>query len=152
MKLINNLKIRSFELPDLNSVFIIDKESFGEDCYPFFFFRQAYDMFNDLFVIAEINGEVVGYIIGSIIHNSQAGWIISMAVKKNYRKKGIATQLIQNLVDLFSKYKITKIYLTVDPENFDALNLYQKIGFINEKSSKDYFGKGNDRIVMHMEI
>ena len=89
-------------------------------------------------MIAEVEGEIVGYIIGAITHNDQKGWILSIAVKMSHRNKGIATILIQSILNLFSKYKIMNIYLTVNPENSHIIKFYQKLGFDVIETIKNY--------------
>lgn len=62
-----------------------------------------------------------------------------------HKNKGTAQEVIQHICKyLFSKYKISKIYLGVNKKNKSAFNAYLKSGFIFHKTKKnlmvrDYF-------------
>ena len=53
---------------------------------------------------------------------------LGIAIKKKYRGQGIGTFLMKKIIDHAKKSGITKISLSVIPDNF-ALKLYQKLGF-----------------------
>jgi len=59
---------------------------------------------------------------------------LGMAVIKDYRGKGIGTELVNKICYHARKLGIEKISLSVDPNNF-ALKLYQKFGFIKVSES-----------------
>ena len=58
-------------------------------------------------------------------------------IDKKYRRKGIGTNILTNILNNNSK-----VYLWVYKENYNALNLYKKLGFkIKETSKNRYFMK-----------
>ena len=64
----------------------------------------------------------------------QSGQIGRMAVLKEYRKKGVATELMDLLISYFETSKYEKIILEVRESNTSAQSLYKKYNF-------KYFGK-----------
>jgi ribosomal-protein-alanine N-acetyltransferase len=89
-------------------------------------------------------------IIKSYDENS-AAYIAGFWVQKNYRSKGIGSKFLINVIKLLAKDCIEKIYLTVDPANEKAVSFYKKAGFKVVKFKTDFYGRGEDRLVMKYE-
>ena len=68
--------------------------------------------------------------------------IFEIAVDKNFRKKGIASKLLNRINDE------RKILLEVSEKNRVAINLYKKNGFKMISRRKNYYLDGSDAIVM----
>ena len=68
--------------------------------------------------------------------------IFEIAVDKNFRKKGIASKLLNRINDE------RKILLEVSEKNEVAINLYKKNGFKMISRRKNYYLDGSDAIVM----
>jgi ribosomal protein S18 acetylase RimI-like enzyme len=64
-------------------------------------------------------------------------YISGLYVKKAYRNRNIATYLISYIVDTFTNYGYKEITVLVDRTNTAAVNLYKKMGFINERTYKE---------------
>ena len=52
-----------------------------------------------------------------------------MSVVENYRKQGIGTKLLTNMIEKLMQIGYEQVSLSVDLENY-ALKLYQKFGFV----------------------
>ena len=68
--------------------------------------------------------------------------IFEIAVDKNFRKKGLASKLLNRINDE------RKILLEVSEKNDVAINLYKKNGFKMISRRKNYYLDGSDAIVM----
>jgi len=94
----------------------------------------------DLCFVAEINGELVGAIWIRNFNdvNKAYGFVdsktpeLSMAVYKQFRKKGIGTLLLKTMVKVMTDRCYKQISLSVDKMNY-AYDLYKKFGFIDYK-------------------
>jgi len=88
-----------------------------------------------LLVVAEINGEIVG---SANLHNGQRKRIQHVAdaaitVLKEFRSLGVGKALMEALIKWASEHPvIEKIGLGVFSNNAGAINLYKKLGFIEE--------------------
>ena len=84
-----------------------------------------------MILFAEENKEVVGCLAISIYKGlyKKVGFIDDIFVLKDYRKKEIATKLINEFMGILKKKKINYIRLGVNPKNKVAQNLYKKLGF-----------------------
>jgi GNAT superfamily N-acetyltransferase len=65
--------------------------------------------------------------IQQIVHKTPQ--LNSLYIDKQYRKKGLATLLIQKIEDLARQRGYSKLGLSVDIKNKPAINLYSKLGF-----------------------
>ncbi|QIB26900.1 GNAT family N-acetyltransferase [Caloranaerobacter azorensis] len=120
--------------------------------------EECYNSDNKLFLIAEIEGEIVGNLSfkGSNRRRLKHAGEFGISVKKEYWNMGIASQLIKELIEWAkSSGIIKKINLKVREDNERAINLYRKFGFIEEgKISKEFYvnGKYYSTILMGLEI
>lgn len=75
--------------------------------------------------------ELKGYIIGSIVTSeyNNYGYIDDIFISRKFRKKGLATYLINNFILTLKRMKIKKIRLGVNINNKGAIKFYKKIGF-----------------------
>ena len=107
-----------------------------------------YNTFTRLFAYI-LNNRVVGIIqISDIIDRYE---IIYIEVDKNYRKQGIATSLIEYVVDLGKNNNIINITLEVCVDNTSAIKLYEKNLFKKVSIRKGYYN-GIDGILMERKL
>tara|TARA_Y100000590_G_scaffold195872_1_gene222430 strand:+ start:1402 stop:2379 length:978 start_codon:yes stop_codon:yes gene_type:complete len=76
------------------------------------------------------SGLVVGNIGAQPISSAMDTWLIAnVAVHPDYRRQGIAQQLVEAALESVASKGATRVILQVDIDNNDAANLYTKIGF-----------------------
>lgn len=83
--------------------------------------------------VAEEKGKVIGYVASQTV-NYQHGvdkllWIEYIVTKKEHRRHGVATLLLEKLIDHAKHEKIDRIYTTINPDNTASIKLHQKLGF-----------------------
>lgn len=153
-------KLRNFELNDLQDVMHINRVCLPEN-YTDFFFLDLYRRFPETFIVAEENGEIVGYIMCRIeIGLSDFGFsglikkghIVSIAVMPQHRQKGIGQALITNALIGMRSYGAKQCFLEVRIANDPAINLYKKLGFKITRTIHGYYADGEDAYVMSKEI
>ncbi|MEM2633527.1 MAG: ribosomal protein S18-alanine N-acetyltransferase, partial [Nitrososphaerota archaeon] len=106
--------------------------------------------YSDGFLIAKINDHIVGYIIGIIEKN--IGTIVSIAVKKDYRKKGIGKKLLDSIIEYFKSRNVSLVNLQVRIDNYEAISFYEKNGFKKVKVLKNYYSDGCDAFLMEKKV
>lgn len=85
--------------------------------------------------VARSEDGFLGYIICGyferwpIFKNRKVGFIESIGVKKEYRKKGVASQLLEQAVAWFKEQGYAEIDLNVFSFNEDAIKFYEKHNF-----------------------
>lgn len=99
---------------------------------------------NSIYLVAEIDKKIVGYVRGSILENkdpffktNKIGYLNALAVLKKYAGRGIASKLNQSIEKWFKENKCSQIHLEVF-ENNPAIQIYEKWGYItfNRKMAK----------------
>ncbi len=112
---------------------------------------QFYETCSDGFIVAEINGIVVGYIVG-FQTLEQTGRIFSFAVHPDYQKRGIGSRLLKEMINLFSRAGVSEIILEVRISNIRAKNFYEKYGFYQISVLKRYYNDGENAYLMRLDL
>ncbi|AXK38973.1 GNAT family N-acetyltransferase [Crenobacter cavernae] len=147
------MPIRHPLLADLPAVFAVEQAVFGSHVYPDFFFRQAFDLWRGLFLVADGgDGELDGYIVGATSEEAGVLWIVSLAVRERCRGQGVGRALSAALIAAMRARGATAVQLTVDPGNAGAVALYKTLGFEAVGEEADYFGEGEPRLVMRLAL
>ena len=143
------IKYRLATLSDFNAVEAIENECFKE---PY----SAEDLYYEFkgnpvnkIIVAEEDGLVVGFIDFLITFNSST--IMQVAVTKEFRGKGIATQLLSEMEKSFPKNIVDiveSITLEVRESNEAAKNLYLKNGYKVVVIKSNYYKDGENAIYM----
>lgn len=132
--------IEKFKLSELKRILEIEKNSFPKSAYDRFTFLQYFDILHDNFLVHVSDSEIItGYIIFY-----PDGHIVSIAIDKKYRRKGIGTLLVKEVIHR-SKNDIALV--EVRQSNIGALNFYYKIGFKKIGKINNYYGN-EDAVVL----
>ena len=149
--------LRTFTVSDLERVMHINTACLPEN-YSSFFYKDLYTRFPDTFIVAEMDGEIQGYIMCRI----EKGWskrgrlsparlchVVSIAVMESYRRRGIGKALVEQAMNRGRKvYDSNEGYLEVRVSNEPAVNLYVNLGFTKVKRNYGYYLNGEDAWVM----
>jgi ribosomal protein S18 acetylase RimI-like enzyme len=81
----------------------------------------------DLFLIAEVETEIVGTVIGGF--DGRRGLIYHLAVSDPYREQGIGTRLMETVETRLRSKGCIRCYLLVTKDNEEAMRYYQGIGW-----------------------
>lgn len=129
----------------------IEKVSFpNRNAYPNSLFEKYYKECPEGFIVAESGGEIIGYIIGRQ-KNDQVK-IISLAVKPDFRQKGIGKKLTNFLIHRFKKEGVKEISLNVRVKNKIGIAFYQKLGFKISKMIKNYYRNIDDAYSIKLSL
>ena len=149
--------LRTFTVSDLERVIHINTACLPEN-YSSFFYKDLYTRFPDTFIVAEMDGELQGYIMCRI----EKGWskrgrlsparlchVVSIAVMESYRRRGIGKALVEQAMGRGRRtYDSNEGYLEVRVSNEPAVNLYANLGFTKVKRNYGYYLNGEDAWVM----
>lgn len=143
------IHIRDTEEEDLRSIYKIAQDSF-KDPYPLRLLRHIHSTKPEGFLTAEIDDEIVGYLIG-LVRWGNMGHILAIAVDEPYRRQGVGSALIMNAIDRLKKNGANRVKLEVRASNETAENFYLKIGFKPEKTVPAYYSDGEAAITMEYQ-
>lgn len=146
-----DITIDIMTIDDLYQVMKIERECFPAPWSVSSFLRDIRDNLCAIYLSAYVNDKLVGYTGGWLIKRELH--ITNLAVKKQLRQQGIATELIHELISLSKEQGIFHATLEVRKSNTGALNLYQKLGFRIAGCKPGYYSNNNeDALVMWKKI
>ncbi|MDF2815467.1 MAG: GCN5-related N-acetyltransferase [Paenibacillus sp.] len=131
--------VRPFQLSDYAMITSLMEEVLSVACAEETMeaFAKQLSLDSDLILVAVLNEEVAGVIIGTIDQKNQ-GYYYRIAVSSQYQRRGIGKTLIQTMKQRFLQRKVSKILITVDPHNEPILPLYEAVGYADTDFSRSY--------------
>jgi len=152
--------LRRFQPDDLEKVVHINQVCLPEN-YSTYFFMDLYERYPETFIVAEVAGEIAGYIMCRIETGlpdfglfgiAKRGHVISVAVLPEYQRKGIGEALIREAMLRMRQYKAKECYLEVRVTNTPAINLYKKLNFETSRTVRGYYADGEDAAIMTRKL
>ena len=137
-----NIVIADMKISDLENLKISDFDDF----WNMDILKDELTSQTSQFICAKYENKIVGF-AGIKIVIDEAD-IMNIAVKKDYRRQGIATLLLNHILNICKEKGIKMINLEVNEENFSAISLYQKLGFEECGRRKQYYDNKYDAILM----
>lgn len=151
VKNLKSFKIRSFRRTDINRIVEIEKECFPNP-WAKIFFEVAYSSYPRGFLVAEMNGKVVGYAVATIEGMVGSAQLLNLAVDKRYRGRGIGSLLLREVIKRVREDGASKIFLQVRVSNFKAITLYLNFNFQIERILPKYYHDGEDAYLMSKKL
>lgn len=111
---------------DIPGILSVENECFLKPWSEKIFLETIGNM-DTLFLKATVFCEIVGYIGIYFVENE--GYVYNLAVKKNFRNLGIATKLLNNIINFCKKHRFNFLSLEVRKSNSAAIKLYTNRGF-----------------------
>ena len=89
---------------------------------------------NTLFLVAEINEEVIGYVYGTVDYRTEyipktIGTIASIHIHEDFRRQSVGCKLVKRLCEFFKTKNVENVYLRYVIGNREAENFWNKLGF-----------------------
>lgn len=143
------INIRTPEITDANPIYNLICESRPLDINSLYSYLLICTHFNQTSVVAELNGNILGYVSAYVNPNSKDSLFIwQVAVNSTIRSTGLATRMINDIMGREELHNIKFIETTVTPSNKASMALFQKIALLFktkcEKTpffTEDLFGK-----------
>lgn len=130
--------------------------------YSSYFYIDLHRRFPKTFLVAEVEGEIQGYIMCRIergfskLHTfrpMKLCHVVSIAVREPYRRRGIGTALmLEAMRNGRKEYGTGECYLEVRVTNEPAIRLYEKLGFVKVGKRRSYYLDGEDAWIMAIAI
>jgi len=92
-------------------------------------FRKAIYSSKEKFLIYEEGGKIIGF-GGAALSNKKRGAEITLIyLRRGYRKKGVGSKILRELLKWLKEKKESKVHVTMDVTNDASINLHKKFGF-----------------------
>ena len=160
LRQLGDCNIRRAGPSDLISIMEINLKTLPEH-YSDYFYECLLAELPEAFIVAEIGGKHVGYIMCKTEHGFsnfkklgfvKKGHVVSIAVIDEYRRKGIGNALVEESVNGVKLRKCDEFYLEVRCSNNEAVKLYEKLGFTIQQQLNAYYRDGEDAYLMAIEL
>lgn len=97
---------------------------------------------DDRCLVAECDGKIVGAVWTRVMndygHIADGIPSLAMSLYKEYRNKGIGTELLERMLQLLRKEGYKQVSLSVQKANY-AVRMYRKVGFkVHKETEEEY--------------
>ncbi|MEG1583186.1 MAG: GNAT family N-acetyltransferase [Cetobacterium sp.] len=135
----------------IDKIYSNELESFGLMGGADMWMIMSFIRYGKLYVLMD-GDELLSVAQYQAVLSEKSVFLYGFSTVPSQRGKGYAIELLIKTHEELKKYDIEKIYLTVDPKNLIAINMYQKMGYTIVELQKDEYGKGIDRYLMVKEL
>lgn len=141
--------IRKAEPLDAAKLYKLEQELFSVENYPLSKSSFAYHLRNNLLYIAEVDGNIAGYVL-VLIKRTNAK-LYSIGVSEAYRGRKIANELLKIVSKELISLGFKLILLEVRIDNEIAIALYKRLGFNVKKRLEGFYRDGCDAYLMELD-
>ena len=123
------MKIRKYQSKDEGNLIQLWREAFPNDPPHNEPSRviEAKLSVDDLIFVAIKDERIVGACIAG--YDGHRGWLYSVAVTENRRRKGIGTSLVEHAVNILRKMGCIKVNVQIRSTNKSVIDFYKRVGF-----------------------
>jgi ribosomal-protein-alanine N-acetyltransferase len=134
---------------DIEPVLRLEAELFAEDAWSdTMFWSELAERDTRCYVVAEDNGEVIGY-AGLCAYGPTEAYVQTIGVGSGSQRRGIGTALLEAMLAEAWKRGATQVDLEVRADNEVAIALYERHGFDGIGVRRGYYQpSGADALVM----
>jgi ribosomal-protein-alanine N-acetyltransferase len=149
--------VRRYEAVDAKMVAEIEKFAVRE-ITPLAQLARYYDIIPECFLVAEVGGKVIGYVVANMHFTStgvREGHVLAIAVNPADRGNGVGRHLLAHLSNVLKAKAASRIRLEVKASNLGAKEFYLREGFQEIGILRGYYqmrGCREDAIVMFKEL
>jgi len=139
------MNIENMTLKDFDEI----KDNLKEDFDEFWgasILKSELENENSKYIVAKESGEIVGF--GGIWFSPVDAQITNIVVKKQARKRGIGSLLLEKLIEIAKQSEKDNISLEVNEKNIEAIKLYEKYNFKILGIRKNYYNGKENAIIM----
>jgi [ribosomal protein S18]-alanine N-acetyltransferase len=133
-----SVKIETATIRLLDQLYAIEEQCFSEEAFSRRQIAYLLTDYNSIALVAKSNIDIAGFIIAQVeVEGSiEYGHIVTLNIPHDYRRKHVATRLLQEIQAILRQRGITEIRLEVREDNHAAIKLYQTLGKLEK-----YYGK-----------
>lgn len=142
--------LRPASKEDLPWIAEIERVSFSDPWHPQSF-RTLLDDRRVYFVVAEVAGGIVGYVVAWFVRDE--GEIANLAVAPDARGARVGSTLLDSTIATARDRGATALYLEVRDSNVTARRLYRSRGFVEVGRRRQYYRKPvEDALVLRLDV
>lgn len=151
--------VRELGIDDIAPIYHLGEGLFTSDLYPYLYRTwdewEVIGLYNtdpEYCLVAETDGELAGFILGTIITKASwtYGYILWLGVSPRFQRRGVADKLVDKVVARMIEDGARFMLVDTDPTNTSALKFFNRKGFGNIRqhiflsmnlSKHEYYGR-----------
>lgn len=145
----NNIEIKKFEFEDIENALKLE-ESHKIKILSKRILESEINADGHYYIVAKENDKVIGY--AGISYVLDIADLLSIVVDKSKTRQGIASLMLENIIEYCNNTSIKEIILEVRESNTSAQSLYSKYGFKQISIRKNYYDNIENAIIMKKEL
>jgi len=130
---------------DFFDLYRLEKTVFARDAWPWFDLLIVLTFPGFVRLKAVSSGQMIGFAAGEFRRGDGAGWVVTLGVLPEYRRKGVGQALLRQCEEWLNSKRIR---LCVRKSNLPALKLYQQEGYVVYTTWPNYYQGGEDALVL----
>lgn len=134
------LEIRSMTIDDLAAVFHLGEDLFTSEFSPSMYrtwdeyeITTLYNSDNELCVVAELAGKIVGFALGTTVEKTHSAWkygyLVWIGVRPGLQKCGAGKKLFEKIKQRMLAQGVRMIVIDTDADNKGGIRFFKKQGF-----------------------
>lgn len=136
----------------IKKIFDNELESFGVMGGADMWMIMSFIRYGKLYVLLNESNDLLSVAQYQGVLGKKEIFLYGFSTSLKERGKGYGKILLEESHNRLKELGMEKIYLTVDPANAKAIDMYKKAGYIIEELQKDEYGKGIDRYLMSKNL
>ena len=108
-------------------------------------FRESMLLEHTIYLVAEEAETIMGYC--GIYRVFNEGEIVNVAVSPEYRRRGVAKELLKRLLKESAALNVDNFFLEVRESNEAAITLYKNLGFTEAGIRKNFYEKPRENAI-----
>ncbi len=142
--------VRDVASKDMQVILSIEYKCFP-DPYPLPLLNRLHSMHPGTFLVAEVDGKLAGYVIGAL-RWGETGHILAIGVDPTYRKQGIASALMEQVMNRLRGKGAKLARLEARKSNVEAQQFYRRLGFKERGEIPYYYEDGETAVAMERPL
>ncbi len=149
------MRLRGYRAEDLDAIQKLDEICFEP---PFCFSRSAMRRFTEArrarVVLAEEKKILAGFVVVHLQKTAHGpvGYVVTLDVSPEFRRRGVATQLMREAARLAGSEHCVALMLHVFTGNEPAIRFYTQDGFLRSHLEEGYYGPAKDAWVLYKPL
>lgn len=139
-------------MADIPTITALDAAAYSGDSYNPGFLYQALLQWPQGLWVAKSSNAVLGYALTAPGQTSADAWLMAVIVAEPARGQGLGRKLCEACIESARLSKHSRLYLTVAPDNNQAIRLYQTLGFQTLETLYNVLGPGVHRDIMQLPL
>jgi ribosomal-protein-alanine N-acetyltransferase len=143
-------QLRPMQAPDVEQVLAIERRNFREPWTRRALLAEIEAATVSQPLVIEYRGEIIGYVVPWFVADEMQ--IANLAVREDFRRRGLARQIMAHLCELAQQRGCQVVHLEVRRSNTAARQLYESLGFQSTGARREYYGPDEDALLLSKKL